>query len=143
MRHITAHLIVAVLLAGCGSAVTEPNTASLGVTAAPVIRLSPASLSFTYYYRRRLLVPASQKLYTTNTGGRTLNWTAVARRWLKISPKIGTAPSVLTVSVDPASLMIGFNGYRPGMLRELITISALAASNTPQTVPVTLFIRYY
>jgi trimeric autotransporter adhesin len=145
MRHFTACLVLAVLLAGCGSGSVPsgPNTASLASTTAPAIGLSPTSLSFHYYYRSGLVVPASQKLNITNTGGGILNWTAISRRWLQISPQTGTGPSTLTVSVDPAVIGIGINGYRPGILNEPITVTALGASNTPQTITVTLFIHYY
>ena len=158
-------MLMATLLTGCGaesaptavsgeeaaiktaalaipSSPTGSNTASL-LLAAPTIGLSPTSLSFIYYVRRQV-PPPSQTLKITNLGGGTLSWTATSSRsWLKISPKTGTAPSTVTVSVNPAALPIGFNGYRPPSLQGSITVSAVGASNTPQTVPVILYLRYY
>jgi hypothetical protein len=49
----------------------------------------------------------------------------------------------VTVSVDPAATGIGINGYRPSSLLASITVSAAGASNTPQTLPVILNLRYY
>jgi PKD repeat protein len=106
------------------------------------IGLSPTRLSFIYYVLRRLQ-PPSQTLTIANLGGGALTWTATSSRWLKISPKTGTAPSTVTVSVDPAALPIGINGYRPPSLQGSITVSAVGASNTPQNVPVSLVLRYF
>jgi hypothetical protein len=112
-------------------------------TTTPAIGLSPMSWSFTYYVRKQQ-APPSQTLHLTDQGGGTLTWTGTSSRsWLKISPKTGTAPSTVTVSVDPAATAIGINGYRPSSLQASITVSAAGASNTPQTIPVILNVRYY
>jgi hypothetical protein len=132
----------AVLIAACSpDSPTSPNRASLSLTAAPTIGLSPTSLSFIVYVFRQ--PPPSKTLKITNLGGRTLTWTATSSRWLKIWPKTGTAPSTVTVSVNLAGSPIGINGYRPHSLPGSITVSAVGASNTPQTVPVILYLRYY
>jgi hypothetical protein len=122
-----------------GFRVSEPTVS----TTSPAIGLSPMSFSFTYYVRKQQ-APPSQKLYITNQGGGTLSWTGTSSRsWLKMSSKTGTAPSTVTVSVDPATTGIGINGYRPSSLQASITVSAAEASNTPQTLPVILNLRYY
>jgi hypothetical protein len=133
----------AVIAACSADTPTSPPTASFSLTAAPTIGLSPTRLSFIYYALRRSQ-PPSQTLKITNLGGRRLTWKAASNRlWLKLSPKTGTAPSTVTVSIDPAGTLIGLNGYRPSSLQGSITVSALGASNTPQIVPLTLWIRYY
>jgi hypothetical protein len=69
---------------------------------APTIGLNPTRLSFVCYFRQRL-PPSSQMLKINNLAAGTLAWTAASSpRWLKIQPKMGTAPSAVTVSVDPA-----------------------------------------
>lgn len=133
------------LLSGCsaGGGPSGPDTGSLSLTAAHSIGLTPTRLSFVYYFRQRL-PPPSQVLTITNLAGGTLTWNGISSpSWLKIQPKSGTAPGAIAVSVDPAALPIGYNGSRPGMLQGYITVSAIGASNTPQTVPVVLYIHYY
>lgn len=147
MRYLTltGAALIGMLLSGCRAETgpTGPDAGSLSLTAAPGIGLAPTRLSFVYYFRQRL-PPSSQVLKITNLGGGTLAWTATSSpSWLKIQPKTGTAPSAVTVSVDPAVLPIGYNGSRPGLLQANITVSAVGASNTPQSVPVVLYIHYY
>ena len=122
-----------VLMAACSAdSPTAPQTASLSLTATPTIKLSPTS--FTFYARRFYQSPIG-KLSITNIGGGTLYWTASSNRsWLKISSAKGTAPSTVAVSVITTT-------YQGGLFRGLITIAATGASNSPQTVPVTLYLR--
>jgi len=144
-------MLMATLLTGCGAETAptavsgEPaavNTTSPSPRAAPTIGLSPTSLGF-FMHVFRPLQPPSQALEITNTGGRTLAWTATSNRgWLQIGPNTGTTPSTVTVSLDRAALPIGINGYRPSSLEASITVSAVGASNTPQKVPVTLILSY-
>ena len=106
------------------------------------IGLSPTSLGF-YLRVFRSLPPPSQTLSIANLGDGTLTWTASSNSsWLKIGSKSGTAPSSVAVWVDRAALPIGINGYRPARLEASITVSAVGASNTPQTVPVSLILSY-
>jgi hypothetical protein len=149
---LTGTAMTAMLLTGCGaeSAPTASsgeeaasNPASLSLTAAPVIGVSPTRLSFLVYAFRPSFQPPSQTLKITNLGGRTLTWTARDNAyWLKFGPTSGTAPSTLTVRADRASIPIGLNGYRPRYLQAAITVSAAGASNTPVLVPVWLTISY-
>ncbi|WP_051961643.1 DUF1349 domain-containing protein [Methylobacter sp. BBA5.1] len=98
----------------------------------PTIGVSPGSLSFAATEGSN---PANQTLAITNAGGGTLNWTAsadgAAPAWLAVSPTSGTGDGTLTVSVNSASLA-------PGTYTKAITIAAEGATNTPQTVNVTL-----
>ena len=63
--------------------------------------------------------------------------------WLKLSSKSGTAPSTVTVSINTSATGVGVNGSRPQSLSGAIKVSATEATNTPLTVPVVLYIRYY
>jgi PKD repeat protein len=96
------------------------------------IGLSPTSLHF---YTRKIYAtdPPSQQLSITNTAGGVLNWKASSSQtWLSVSPTSGTTPSPnLTVSVNTAGLTGSF--YQGS-----ITVSAVGASNSPQTVSVSL-----
>jgi uncharacterized lipoprotein YbaY len=139
-------LITSVLILGaCGSETpTSPPVPSLSVTAVKTIGVSPTRLVFIWYIRRNTL-PPSQTLKISNLGTGTLAWTATKSTWLKLSSTSGTAPSSVTVSFKPSGIIppIGFNGYRPQSLSGAIKVSATGATNTPLTVPVTLYIRYY
>jgi len=74
----------------------------------------------------------SQDILISTAGGRTLNWGAASDSgWLRCSPVSGTGSSVLTVSVDATGMSAGtYNGT--------LSISDPNASNSPQTVDVTL-----
>lgn len=99
---------------------------------APAIGLSPTAVQFTATAGGAN--PAAQTVTVTNTGGGTLNWTATSRAaWLNVSPTAGTNSGTLTLSVDSSHLSAGsYSGS--------ITVAATGASNTPQTVAVTLTI---
>jgi uncharacterized protein (TIGR03437 family) len=107
---------------------------SIGVmVAAPTtIAVIPASLEFAYIAGET--VPAAQPIQISNSGTGTaaLSWTATASdSWLSVSPASGTAPSTPSVSVSPEALSAGtYNGA--------IQITAVGASNSPLSVPVTL-----
>jgi hypothetical protein len=131
----TYNATIAVTASG---ATNSPQTiaVTLTVTAAPIsptINVNPLSLFFTD--AQGGANPASQILALTNIGGQTLTWTISDNAgWLAVNPSNGsttTETDTLTVSVDTTGVLIGtFNAT--------ITITASGATNTPQTVPVTL-----
>jgi hypothetical protein len=140
------------LLSGCGThplptgaSDEAPATASgtASVTAAPAIGVTPTSFGCSVYAFRPAYNPPGQTLTITNAGGGRLNWKATDNGWwLTLGSTSGTAPSTVRVRVNRASLPIGLNGWRPQFLRATITVSATGASNTPRTIPVSLFISY-
>ena len=103
----------------------------------PTIGLSRTSFLFCYPPGGSFRVCAlSGTLSITNAGSGTLHWEAKSdQSWLRVSPTSGTAPSPnVTVSVNTAALAsIGVHGS--------ITVSAGGASNSPQTISVTVFRR--
>ena len=110
--------------------VTGPLTGAM-------IGISPTSLKFST--RRIYGDPPSERLSLTNIGTGTLNWEATAssyQSWLSVSPASGTAPSDISVSVNTAGL-----GSLWGVYFGRIMISAVGASNSPQTVLATLYRR--
>lgn len=118
------------------------DAASLNLTAAPVIGVSPARISL-LIYAFRSLQPPGKTLTITNLGGGKVTRTARDNAyWLKFRPTSGTAPSTVAVWADRAAIPIGINGYRPRYLQASIIVSAAGASNTPLTVPVWLTISY-
>lgn len=116
--------------------VTVPVTFTVATASVPpAIGMSPTSLSFTA--RRGGSDPATQTLSISNTGGGTLNWTAVDNApWLALLTLLGqasgTGNAVVTVSVATGGLAVGtYTGS--------ITVSATGATSV--TVPVTLNIK--
>jgi uncharacterized protein (TIGR03437 family) len=94
------------------------------------IAASPAGLQFSYVAGGT--APPSQSIQIANSGSGTLAWTATASdSWLSVSPASGTAPSTLSVSISPASLSAG-------TYKGSVQITASGASNSPQSIPVTL-----
>jgi hypothetical protein len=76
--------------------------------------------------------PGSQTFSIDNSGTGTMNWTVSDNAsWLSCSPLSGTNAGIVTVSVNASGLAAGeYNGT--------ITVSSANASNSPQTVAVTL-----
>ena len=95
----------------------------------PVIAASKSQLDFSYTLGGS--VPPPQVVQITNAGGGSLLWNASSNvGWLLVSPASGTAPSSISVSVNPAGLSSGtFSGT--------ITISS-AAGVASLTIAVTL-----
>ena len=120
------------VIAACSSDTpTSPMTPSPSLAAAPAIALSPTTFRLCYPGGGSVRVCwPSGYLSIRNSGDGTLNWTATkSSTWLKISPRLGTAPSTMKVWADPTGLPRGSYSGR-------VTVSALGATNSPQTVVV-------
>ena len=116
--------------------VTVPVTFTVATASVPpAIGMSPTSLFFTAI--RGGADPATKTLSISNTGGGTLNWTAIDNApWLTLLTLLGqasgTGNGVMTVSVSTGSLAVG-------TYTASITISATGATSV--TVPVTFNIK--
>jgi hypothetical protein len=76
----------------------------------------------------------AQSLFITNSGGGTLDWTASTnQKWLNCSPASGTNSGEISVSINATGLV-------KGTYQGTIIISDPNASNSPQTVEVTLMV---
>lgn len=103
---------------------------------APGLLVSPGSLSFAA--TNGAGNPPSQSFGLTNVGSATLNYTlSTNASWLSVSPATGSlaaaAGQQITVSVD-------ITGLSAGLSNATITVSDPAATNTPQTVSLSLAI---
>jgi len=93
--------------------------------------VSPATLSFTASQGSN---PANQSVSLTTSGSGTFNWTVSAASgstWLGYTPVAGTGEGTVTVSVNTASLAAG-------TYNDVLTFTSAEATNSPQTVPVSL-----
>ncbi len=123
-----------VITVSATGATNTPQTigVALAVTGpSPTIALSANSLSFRA--QEDGANPAGQTVTVSNSGGGTLSWTATVSSgaWLRVSPASGTGTGTLTVSANTTGLAAGtFNGT--------IQVAASGATNTPQTISVTL-----
>ncbi|KAF0134713.1 MAG: hypothetical protein FD145_430 [Candidatus Saganbacteria bacterium] len=117
-----------------GALGTETLTTAFTVNSTtPTISRTPTSLTFTA--QAGGANPASQTIAISNSGLGNLNWTvSKTQTWLTISPASGTNSGNVTASINLA-------GLAAGTYNDTITIAATGASNTPQTVPVTLTIQ--
>ena len=95
----------------------------------PRLRLSPGAFTFTYTVGGTL--PASQSLSITS-GGVALGFSvSTSSAWLTATPASGTTGGTISLGVNPAGLVAGsYSGA--------VTITAPGASNSPQTVGVSL-----
>jgi len=103
--------------------------------AAPVISFSPKSLSFTAGEEDSN--PANETLEIWNSGVDTLHWTlSDDAAWLSENPTSGSS----TGERDTVVLSVDITGMSDGAYSTSITITASGASNSPQTVPVALYV---
>ncbi len=109
-------------------------TVSYSPSQLPEIGVTPSSLSFSAIPGGAN--PPSQTLSITNTGSGVLNWAVSddAGGWLSMSPTSGDC----TTETDEVTVSVDITGLAEGTYNATITIGAALASNTPQTVPVTL-----
>jgi pectate lyase len=115
-------------LTGIALPFCQSQTASLAV--------SPSSLSFEA--GTGAPAPPGQQLSVVEAGGGSLTWAATATStsggsWLAVTPASGTTPSSLTVSARP-------DGLAEGAYQGTIVVTSPGATNSPRSVPVTLFV---
>ena len=103
------------------------------VTQAPP-SLVLGSQALTFQFTNGGAVPTAQNVTISNAGGGTLAWAASTNvYWLGVSTASGTAPSTLTVSVNPVNLAAG--SY-PG----IVTVTAAGAIGSPAQISITLVV---
>ena len=113
---------------------TVPVSLHIG-TAAPVISFNPESLSFTAGEGGSN--PANETLEIWNSGVDTLHWTlSDDAAWLSENPTSGSSMT----ERDTVVLSVDITGMSDGAYSTSITITAPGASNSPQTVPVALYV---
>jgi hypothetical protein len=99
----------------------NPNTGS--------ITLGSSSLTFSANYQGA--TPAAQSVSLTGNGG-TLAWTASTNAsWLGVNPGSGNTSATLQVSVASSTL-------NPGNYSGAVTVTSFGATNTTQTISVSL-----
>lgn len=102
----------------------------------PVIQVTPSS--FTFYAAEGLANPSDGTLQIKNAGSGTLSWSVVDDvSWLTMDPPSGSSVG----ESDEITLSVSISGKAAGSYVANITLTAPGASNTPQTVPITLVIE--
>jgi len=106
---------------------------SVTVTAQPAISISPSSLSFTA--TQGAANPSSKTFSIRNTGSGTLTWSLTDNQsWLTVNSSSGTT----TTETDSVTVSINTGSLQADTYNASIIVAATGASNTPQTIPVTL-----
>jgi hypothetical protein len=109
------------------------NVSILMQTVVPILQVTPPNLSFTAAQGAGSPPPLS--LAIANSGGGTETWAATTSQpWVVLGQTSGTAPSTVSVSVNPA-------GLNSGTYTATITVTATGASNSPQAIAVTLTVN--
>jgi len=107
---------------------------SLTVTDLPTIGLSASTLAFSAPLGGPN--PASQLLTLSNTGGGVLSWSAASSAgWLSVSPASGTLASAASTLLV---VLVDVTGLAAGPYAGTLTFTAPGATNSPQSVAVTL-----
>jgi len=110
---------------------TSPFSIVSGSTE-PEIGLNRTELHFGSLKSSTAVTPTQQIIITNSSGFGTLNWQVSGdASWLRFNPTVGTHFGVINVSVYPLGQAVGTHSGT-------ITISSTNASNSPQTVDVTL-----
>jgi Peptidase family M28/Viral BACON domain len=105
-----------------------------GTPPSAAIHLSRSSLNFGA--AQASSPTSSQTLIVSNSGQGTLNWTATpSQGWLQVSPGAGTGTGIATVSVN-------VSGLPPGTYTGSVYVADPNASNSPQSITVTLRIYH-
>src|SRR5207244_10469179 len=105
-----------------------------GFTTSPcpqaAIGLSTSAMSFTA--QQGGTPPLGQNLTVSNIGGASLNWAMWTDAWwITVSSGNGTAPSTVSVTVNPSGLGVG-------TYQGALTVGSVDGSTPSQTVVVTL-----
>ena len=102
---------------------------------APAISLTVTSLSTSCTQGSNA---SNQSFQILNSGGSTLNYSiSVDASWLSCSPTSGTS----TGESDPITVTYATSGLTAGTYSATITIADSGASNSPQTIPVSLTVN--
>jgi len=114
---------------GGGTGTVVANTTVLAAVATPKMNLAPTSLTFNYQIGGS--TPAAQTVAVSSSTSTAINYTATtATTWLTTTAS-GTTPGNLSIGVNPSGLAAGtYTGS--------VSVASTGASNSPQSIPVTL-----
>ena len=126
---------VTLVVSGGTATTTSSSTTSTSssTTSTPSILLNPVSLSFSGTAGGT--APLGQTFNLSNPTGGTLTWTLTeSASWLGLNVASGTT----TTEIDAISASVSTSGLAAGTYSTAIAVTASGASNSPQTIPVTL-----
>ena len=130
---LSAQSYTGTITISAAGASNSPQVISVSLTvnaAAPSISLSASKVSFNYTLGGS--APSSQTVGISDGGGGTLFWSASSNSsWLTVSPASGTGAGTLSLGINVA-------GLSAQTYTGAITVTASDASNTPQTISITL-----
>ena len=111
---------------------SPPNTLDRNISltvAPPALNIGVGSLAFSY--TQGSAAPDHQRVNLTSSGSPLSYSASTGSNWLAVSPKSGTTPGTLDVSVNP-------QGLAPGSYQDTITVLSSGSSTLSQTVAVNL-----
>jgi uncharacterized protein (TIGR03437 family) len=124
---------ITVVTSGAQQPLTIPVT--LTIANAATIAVAPASLTFSATAGAGSAAPAAQTFQVTGSAANTTFSATAATNsggsWLDVTPKSGTAPATLTVTVNQT-------GLAAGQYTGTISVTGNGTSNSPQTVTIVL-----
>ena len=129
MNGLTAGIYTGIVEVSAESGATEIVEVILNVVLPPVPELSvhPLSLEFVSVNGS---TPASQSLSIANAGMGVLTWTASSNvDWMSLDTTAGTAPDIVSVSVNASDL-------KEGVFTGSLTITGEGAVSSPRIIPV-------
>ena len=114
---------------GGGTGVVVANTTVLAAVTNPKMNLAPTSLTFNYQIGGSN--PAAQMVAVSSSTSTAINYTATTgTSWLTTTAS-GATPGSLSIGVNPGTMAAGtYTGS--------VSVASTGASNSPQSIPVTL-----
>src|SRR5258706_2660599 len=114
---------------GGGTGTVVATTTVLATAATPKMNLAPTSLTFNYQIGGS--TPAAQTVAVSSSTSTAINYTATTATTLLTTTASGTTPGNLSIGVNPSGLAAGtYTGS--------VSVASTGASNSPQSIPVTL-----
>jgi hypothetical protein len=135
---LAAETYNAIITISASGATNTPQTVSVSLTIGSPTAIAYSPLSFSFSATERGANPEDQTLEIWNSGSGTLNWSVSDDAdWLTLNPTNGTS----TGEHDAVTLSVDISGLAAETYNAIITISASGATNTPQTVSVSLTVN--
>ena len=130
----------ATITVGAAGLSSQLVTVQLRVNAVPRFGVSPSS--FTFAAPQGGANPLPKALTIQNTGGGTLDWSAVlSESWLRVNDGNTAAGSLGPAGSDNVQVSVVTAGLAAGTHNATITLTAPGATNSPQVIGVTFTVN--
>ncbi|MFH0806184.1 MAG: Ig-like domain-containing protein [Candidatus Brennerbacteria bacterium] len=126
-----SYTVSAVARDGAGNTSISSNVSVVVANQSPTPILSVSPLNFAFSAAQGGSAPVAESLTISNTGASGMNWNIqTGASWLTANPSAGIDNRTVAISVSPAGLNVG-------IATSTLMVSAMGATGSPATIPVT------